>query len=41
MEINQIILNENLFRYALYRNEQSDEYVILLLGSLQEYLHRL
>ncbi|CAG9297861.1 alpha/beta fold hydrolase [Celerinatantimonas diazotrophica] len=36
MEINQIILNNNLFRYSLHENEQSDQYVIFLLGALQD-----
>ncbi|SHE51294.1 alpha/beta fold hydrolase [Vibrio gazogenes] len=38
MEINQIILNNNLFRYSLYKNRQSESehVVIFLLGALQE-----
>ncbi|SIO96085.1 alpha/beta fold hydrolase [Vibrio spartinae] len=36
MQINQIILNENLYRYSLYKNDQSDQYVIFLLGALQD-----
>lgn len=38
MEINQIILNNNLFRFSLYTNHQSesDQVVIFLLGALQD-----
>ncbi|KUI97216.1 alpha/beta fold hydrolase [Vibrio sp. MEBiC08052] len=38
MEINQIILNNNLFRFSLYKNHQSESehVVIFLLGALQD-----
>lgn len=36
MEINQIILNDNLFRFSLLKNHESDQYVIFLLGALQD-----
>lgn len=36
MEISKIILNDNLFRYSLYKNNQSDQFVIFLLGALQD-----
>ncbi|CAM3521516.1 acyl-CoA esterase [Vibrio aerogenes CECT 7868] len=39
MNINHMILDGNLFRYSLYKKEnsdQSDQYVIFLLGALQD-----
>ncbi|MDE1332731.1 alpha/beta fold hydrolase [Vibrio aestuarianus] len=36
MEINQIILNDNQFRFSLYKNNQSEQYVVFLLGALQD-----
>lgn len=36
MEINRIVLNNNLFRFSLYKKDKSDQYVIFLLGALQD-----
>lgn len=36
MDINQIILNNNLFRFSLYQNDQSNQTIIFLLGALQD-----
>lgn len=37
MEINQIILNDNQFRFSLYKKNQSEQYVIFFTRSFAGY----